>query len=83
MLKGTPRMGTSASALTTTVKSKQEMESLTTVFSSAKVTDSMGVAMVVHPLLTTMSCLTKLCVAPLSTKHSTLTPLHYATNDSM
>ena len=28
---------------TTTIKSKQEIESLTTVFSSAKVTDSMGV----------------------------------------
>ena len=72
----------SESAPTTTVKSKQEIESLTTVFSSTKVTDSMGVAAVVHPVLTTTSLLTKLCMAPLSTKHSTLTPLHYATNDS-
>ena len=29
-----------------------------------------------------MSCLTKLCVALLSTKDSTLIPLHYTTNDS-
>ena len=69
-------------APTTTIKSKQARESLTTVFSSAKVTDSMGVGTVIHPVLTTMSCLKKLCVAPLSTKHSILTPLHYATNNS-
>ena len=65
-----------------TGKSKQEMESLTTVFSFAKVTDKTGAAAVVHSLFTTMLCLAKLCMTPLSTKHSILTPLHYATNDS-
>ena len=80
--QGTPGIEYSIPAPTTAVRSKQARESLTTVFSSAKVTDSTGAATVVHPVLTTMSCLTKLCMAPLSTKHSTLTPLHYATNDS-
>ena len=79
---GTPGMEYSALASTTTIKSKQEMESLTTVFSLAKVTDKTGAAAVVHPVFTTMLCLTKLCMALLSTKHSTLTPLHYAMNDS-
>ena len=63
-------------------RSKQEIESLTTVFSSAKVIESTGVAAVVHPVLIKTSCLTKLCVAPLSTKQSILTPLHYTTNDN-
>ena len=58
------------------------MESLTTVFSSAKVTDKTGAAAVKHPIFTTMLCLTKLCMALLSTKHSTLTLLHNTTNDS-
>ena len=80
--QGTPGIEYSVSAPTTTIKSKQEIESLTTVLSSAKVTDSTGAATVVQLVLTTISCLTKLCIAPLSTKHSTLTPLHYATNDS-
>ena len=58
------------------------MESLTTVFLLAKVTDNTDAAAVVHPVFTITSCLTKLCVALLSAKHSTLTPLHYTTNDS-
>ena len=80
--QGTPGIEYSVPAPTTTVKSKQKIQSLTTVFSSPKVTDSMGSAAVIHPVLTTTLCLTKLCMAPLSTKHSTLTPLHYATNNS-
>ena len=79
--QGTLSIEYSVSAPTATIKSKQEIESLTTVFLSAKVTDSRGVAMVVHLVLTITSCLTKLCMAPLSTKHSTLTPLHYTTNE--
>ena len=78
----TPGIEYSVLAPMTAVKSKQARESLTTVFSSANMTDSMGAAAVVHPVLTTTSFLTKLCEALLSTKHSTLTPLHYATNDS-
>ena len=80
--QGTPGIEYAVPAPTTAVKSKRARESLVTVFSSANVIDSTGAAAVVHPVLTTMSFLTKLCVAPLSTKHSTLTPLHYATNDS-
>ena len=80
--QGTPGIEYSASAPTTNIKSKQEIESLTTVFLSARVTDSTGAAAVVHLVLITTSRLTKLCMAPLSTKHSTLTLLHYATNDS-
>ena len=80
--QGTPGMEYSASVPKTTVKSKQDMESLTKVFLSSKVTASTGAAALVHPVLTTTSCLTKLCMAPLSTKHSTLTPLHYAMNNS-
>ena len=54
--QGTLGIEYSVPALTTTVKSKQARDSLTTVFSSAKVTDSMGAATLVHPVLTTMSC---------------------------
>ena len=80
--QGNPGIEYSMLAPTATVKSKQEVESLITVFLSAEVTDSMGAATVVHLVLTTMLCLTKLCMAPLSTKHSTVTPLYYTTNDS-
>ena len=53
---GSTRQGTtgieySVPAPTTTVKSKQARESLTTVFSSANVTDSTGAAAVLHPSL--------------------------------
>ena len=48
--QGTPGIEYSASAPTTTVKSKQETESLTTVYSSAKMTDSTGAATVAHPV---------------------------------
>ena len=77
--QGTPGIDYAVPAPTTTDISMQARESLTTVFSSANMTDSTGATAVVHPVLTTMSCLTKLCMAPLSTKHSTLSPLHYAT----
>ena len=80
--QGTPGIEYAVPAPTMAVKSKRARESLITVFSSANVTDSTGAATVVHLVLTTTSFLTKLCEAPLSTKHSTLTPLHYATNDS-
>ena len=80
--QGTPGIEYTVPAPTTAAKSKGARESLTTVFSSANITDSTGAAAVVQPVLTTTSFLTKLCEAPLSTKHSTLTPLHYATNDS-
>ena len=80
--QGTPGIEYAVPAPTAAIKSKLARESLTMVFSSANMTDSMGAVAVVHPVLTTTSCLTKLCVALLSTKHSTLTRLHYATNDS-
>ena len=62
---GTPGVEHSASAPRITVNFKQEMESLTTVCLSAKVTDKAGAATVVHPVFTAISCLTKLCMAPL------------------
>ena len=49
--QGTPGIEYAVPAPTTAVKSKQARESLTTVFSSANVTDSMGAAAVVHPVL--------------------------------
>ena len=79
---GIPGVEHSASVPMITVNSKQDMESLTTVFSSAKVTDKTGVAAVVHPVFTTILCLTELCMALLSSKYSILTLLDYTMNNS-
>ena len=52
--QGTPSIEYSASAPITTIKSTQEIPLLTTMFLSAKVTDSIGAAVVIHLVLITM-----------------------------